>query len=142
MIVLLLACAPRSGDYLVFSGDWSTTCNVGDGPFHAPAEMYAVEVVVESDRVWLDDNACRLDGMDYTCDMEPVVDDLGSAGLNAALRLARGWTGAWSTPDEHQGQVDWFYTCEGDDCVDLYASGVELCSARWTYESVRVEWGE
>jgi len=140
LLLLLVACAPRPGDYLVFSEDWSTTCTVGSGPFHEPEPMYDIDVVVSDDRAWLDDNECRLSGMDYACDFTPEVDPLDDAGLDATLTLARAWTGAWSAPEELHGQVDWFYTCDGDDCVDLYARGVELCSARWTYSGVRVEW--
>lgn len=132
MLVLLLACAPEPGTYLMETTAWSTTCSLGGGSFEEPAAQYLVEVYVENEtELWLDDNACTRDELAYTCADEPITAELAGAG---AWSITRAWSGAWSDAKHLDGEVVWTTNCTGSGCED-----VESCDAAWAYEAVNVD---
>lgn len=134
IVVLLLGCAPLPGTYLVETAEWSTTCSLGGGGFVEPAPQYLVEAYIESETaLWFDDNACTLDGTDFSCADAPVLDPLDASG-ESVLTVNRAWTGAWSDPKRLAADVAWTTTCEGPACA-----AVELCDAAWSYTGVNVD---
>lgn len=140
MIVwLLFACLPTDGGYLMQTDAWSTNCTVGTGPYSEPASQYAVELLVDSDDLWLDEHHCRHDGVSYTCDDEPVVSVLGG-GYEATVTVRRAWTGDIVDQETITGKVDWTSDCAGADCNAITALGIELCDAAWAYSAVAVSW--
>jgi len=134
MLLLLLACAPEPGTYLLQTIGWNTTCAIGGGPYEEPAAQYEVEVYVEPEGVvWLEDVACVLNELAYACADSPAEE---YAGANAKFRITREWTGAWADPTHMGGDVAWQTDCVGEDCS---AVAVELCAATWSYTAVNVD---
>jgi hypothetical protein len=134
MLLLLVACAPEPGTYLLETTAWSTTCAIAGGPYEEPAAQYQVEVYLEPDGgVWLEDVACERTELEYACADSPTEE---AAGANAGFRVTREWTGAWSDPTHFTGDVAWETNCVGDGCD---AVTVELCDATWSYAAVSVE---
>lgn len=134
MLLLLLGCAPESGTYLLETTAWTTTCEVGGGPYEEPAAQYEVEVLVGAEgALWLDDVGCSREGMDYTCEADPLEE---SAGANATYRVSREWVGGWTDTATMNGEVAWQTGCVGEGCA---AVTVELCDAAWSYSAVNVE---
>ena len=138
-VLFLPACEPLDGPYLVQTEEWVTQCSVGSGPYTVPADQYAVDVLVDSNDLWLDDHHCRREGIDYTCDDEPLVSVLGG-GYEATVSVRRAWTGAIADRETLTGEVVWSADCAGADCAQVTADGIELCGARWRYSAVAVSW--
>ncbi len=133
MLLLLVACAPEAGTYLLETSSWSTTCALAGGPYEEPAAQYEVQVYVEPEGVlWLDDVECARVEFEYAC--AGGADDK-PAGLEATFRVERVWTGSWTDPVQMTGQVDWTMSCVGEGCS---AVTVELCDASWAYAAVNV----
>lgn len=134
VLLLLAACAPEPGAYLWETTEWSTTCRVGGGGFEEPHPQYVVQAYLESEtELWFDDTRCTRDNLDYTCADEPVVATLDESG-ESVLTVNREWSGGWSDPRHHAGNVAWTTSCEGPSC-----SLVELCDAAWAYTATNVE---
>ena len=139
LLLVLFACDPLDGAYLLQTDAWSTQCTVGSGPYSVPANQYAIEVLLDSNDVWLDEHHCLRDGPDYTCDDDPVVSALGD-GLEATVSVRRAWTGYFADRESMEGKVVWTADCAGADCTEVTAAGVELCGATWEYSAVAVAW--
>ena len=135
-LLFTLACTPEAGTYLVETQSWSTTCSLGGGGFVEPAPQYEVQAYIESEtELWLDDNACTREGLEYHCADNPVVQDFDGA----TIAVTRVWTGAWTDTQHFNGDVAWATTCSGAACAD---SAVELCGAAWTFTAINVEVSE
>jgi hypothetical protein len=137
MLLVLLACEPAAGTYLLETTEWATTCSVASGPYEEPAAQYEVEVWLEgADALWLDEVPCERDGMDYSCPTDPVEEPAGS---DASYRITREWSGAWEKRTHMHGTIAWSTTCEGSGCSSL---DVDLCDATWTYSAINIEEAE
>lgn len=135
----LAGCEPYDGQYLLQTETWSTQCTVGSGPYPVPANQYAIDVLLDSDDLWLDDHHCIRDGSHYTCDDEPLISILGG-GYEATVSVRRAWTGGFADRETMSGEVVWTADCAGEDCTQITADGIELCGATWTYSAVAVSW--